>query len=106
VEDASPVYSPFGDRIAFGRKALEQDKWTPGRQLWVMRADGSDARALTNDPLYNHSAFVWSPDGTLIVYVRFDVTDPASTPEIWMMSADGVSSQKLVAGGYLPQWLP
>ena len=106
VEDASPVYSPLGDRLAFGRKALEQDKWTPGRQLWVMHADGSDARALTNDPFYNHSAFVWSPDGALIVYVRFDVTDAASTPEIWMMSADGASAQKLVTGGYLPQWLP
>lgn len=106
VEDASPVYSPSGDRLAFGRKALEQDKWTPGRQLWVMRADGSDARALTNDPLYNHSGFVWSPDGALIVYVRFDVTDAAGTPEIWMMSADGASAQKLVAGGYLPHWLP
>jgi TolB protein len=105
VEDASPVFSPTGEWIAFARKALEQDKWTPGRQLWVMRADGSDARALTNDPLYNHSGFVWSSDGQLIVFVRFDVTDPASIAEIWMVGANGTAAQKLVSG-YLPEWLP
>jgi TolB protein len=106
VEDASPVFSAAGDWIAFARKALEQDRWTPGRQLWLMRADGSDARALTHDPLYNHSGFVWSADGQLIVYVRFDVTDPASTTEIWMIGTDGAAAQQLVSGGYLPEWLP
>jgi len=106
VEDAAPVYSPAGDRLAFARKALEQESWTPGRQLWVMRADGSNARALTDDPLYNHSGFVWSPDGGLMVYVRFDATDPASTTEIWMMTADGSGAQQLAAGGYSPKWLP
>jgi Tol biopolymer transport system component len=106
VEDAAAVYSPFGDWLAFGRKSLEQDKWTPGRQLWLMRSDGSDAQALTNDPLYNHSHFVWSPDGKLIVYVRFDVSDPASTTEIWSVSANGAGAMKLVTGGYLPAWLP
>ena len=85
---------------------MEQEAWTPGRQLWLMRADGWEARALTNDPLYNHSVFVWSPDGTLIVYVRFDVTDPASTTEIWTISANEAGAQKLVEGGYLPAWLP
>ncbi|HKZ69844.1 MAG TPA: hypothetical protein VJ020_07180, partial [Anaerolineales bacterium] len=106
VEDAAPAFSPFGEWLAFGRKSLEQDKWTPGRQLWLMRSDGSDAQALTNDPLYNHSHFVWSPDGKLIVYVRFDVSDPASTTEIWSVSANGAGAMKLVTGGYLPAWLP
>ena len=106
VEDAAPVYSPFGDWIVFGRKNIEQDKWTPGKQLWLMRSDGSAARALSNDPLFNHSHFVWSPEGALIVYVRFDVTAPASVTEIWSVNANGTNAQKLVTGGYLPQWLP
>jgi Tol biopolymer transport system component len=106
VEDAAPVYSPFGEWIVFGRKDIQQDKWTPGKQLWLMRADGSEPRPLTNDPLFNHSHFVWNPDGTSIVYVRFDVTDPASITEIWSVSANGANAQKLVTGGYLPQWLP
>jgi hypothetical protein len=42
----------------------------------------------------------------MIVYVRFDVTDPASTTEIWMIGTDGAAAQQLVSGGYLPEWLP
>ncbi|HLF01245.1 MAG TPA: hypothetical protein VI547_04675, partial [Anaerolineales bacterium] len=106
VEDAGPTYSPSGEWIAFGRKNLDQEQWTPGRQLWLMRADGGEARALTNDSLYNHSNFLWSPDGTVIVYVRFDVTDPASTTELWSISAAGAEAQLLAMGGYLPEWLP
>jgi Tol biopolymer transport system component len=106
VEDANAVYSADGQWLAFGRKKLEQDLWTPGRQLWVMPVNGSPARALTNDPLYNHSNFVWSPDGEEIVYVRFDVTDPASTTEVWTIGVDGLNPQKLATGGFLPMWLP
>jgi Tol biopolymer transport system component len=106
VEDANAVYSPDGKWLAFGRKLLEQDLWTPGRQLWLMPVNGGAAQALTNDPLYNHSNFVWSPDGDEVMYVRFDVTDPASTTEIWIIGADGLNPQKLVTGGFLPVWLP
>lgn len=106
VEDASPVYSPSGEWLAFGRKALNEEQWTPGRQLWVMRADGSDARRLTAEPDWNHSAFVWSPDGSRLVYMRFHVTDPASPAEIWTIAADGSDARPLVVGGYLPEWLP
>ncbi len=106
VEDGSPEYSPDGGWIAFGRKALAQELWTPGRQLWLMRADGSEAHPLTDDSFYNHSAFVWSPDGASIVFMRFDVTDPSSPPEIWMIDKDGANARKLISAGYLPAWLP
>lgn len=106
VEDASPVYSPSGGWLAFGRKLLAQDQWTPGKQLWLMRADGSEAHVLSNEPLRNYSAFVWSPDEKQLVYMRFDVTDPSSLPELWVVNADGSNPRLLVAGGYLPEWLP
>ena len=106
VEDASPAYSPSGAWLAFGRKKLEQEAWTPGKQLWLMRADGSDARPLTDEPFYNHSAFVWSPDETLLVYMRFNVADPSNPPELWVMNADGTNPRLLATGGYLPEWMP
>ena len=105
VEDASPVYSPSGDWLAFGRKGLDAARWTPGRQLWLMRADGSDARALTAEPFYNHSAFAWRPDGQAIVYMRFNAADLSQPAEIWMINSDGTGARRLV-NGYLPKWLP
>jgi len=106
VEDASPVYSPDGEWLAFARKGLAPGQWTPGRQLWLMRADGSDARPLTNEPLYHHSAFVWSPDGRTLIYMRHNAATPGLPAEIWTVNSDGAGARKLVEGGYLPEWMP
>jgi Tol biopolymer transport system component len=105
VEDASPTYSPSGDWLAFARKSLVSDQWTPGRQLWLMRPDGSEAHPLTTAPLYNHSAFIWSADGTELAYMRFNAADPATPAEIWTIPLSGNGAHKLVSG-YLPEWLP
>jgi TolB protein len=106
VEDASPVYSPSGEWLAFARKGLDAAQWTPGRQLWLMRADGADARPLTNEPFYHHSAFVWSPDGRRIVFMRNNAVTPGLPAEIWTIEASGAGARKLVEGSYLPRWMP
>ncbi|MCU0485503.1 MAG: Ig-like domain-containing protein [Anaerolineales bacterium] len=106
LEDARPVYSPDGSRIAFARKYLDLARWTPGRQLWVISADGSEARALTNEPLYTHYDFAWSPDGEQIAYVRFHQTVFTLPPELWVIGVDGSAPLQLVIGGYAPQWAP
>ncbi|MGH2523354.1 MAG: hypothetical protein ACRDH2_12695, partial [Anaerolineales bacterium] len=104
ADDASPAYSPSGEWIAFGRRGLAPDQWTPGRQLWLMRADGSEARPLTTEPLYNHSAFEWSLDGAELVYMRVNTTAPPA--EIWAIKADGTGARRLIEAGYLPEWVP
>ena len=62
IEDASPVYSPNGLWIAFTRKYIEGARWSLGRQLWLMRSDGTGARQITQEPEYNHFAIAWNPD--------------------------------------------
>ncbi len=106
VEDAAPVFSPDGQWIAFARKHLEGDLWTLGRQLWIMRADGSGARALTDEPDYNHSAIAWSADSASLVYMRFNQGDFTQASEIWVSGLEEGQGRRLVVGGYLPQWVP
>jgi Tol biopolymer transport system component len=113
VDDASPAFSPNGAWLAFGRKLQLQAQWTPGRQLWLMRPDGSEVHALTDDPLYNHSAFTWSPDGQLLAYMRFNTGDIETPAEIWLTGVDsagqagaGEAGPRRLAQGYLPEWLP
>jgi Tol biopolymer transport system component len=60
--DQQPEWSPDGKRIAFSR-----DTGDAG-QIWVMRADGSDAGAITADPDGGATCPTWSPDGTRIAY--------------------------------------
>lgn len=106
LEDASPAFSPDGSTLAFARKYLDVSRWTPGRQLWLMRADGSGARALTQEPFYNHYQFAWSPTGDRLAFVRFNQTELTEPPEIWMVDPVTASSNRLVVGGYAPQWIP
>jgi Tol biopolymer transport system component len=106
IEDATPVFSPGGTRIAFGRKYLDGDNWTPGRQLWLMNADGSGAHPLTDDPAYNHTAFAWSPDEERLAFVRYNQATLIDPPELWLVDADGANPLRLMIGGYAPQWIP
>lgn len=106
VEDTSPAFSPDGKTLAFGRKFLDLTRWTPGRQLWLMDTDGSQGRAVTNDPYYNHYDIVWSPDGARLAYVRFNKNSLIDPPELWLMNADGSGATRLITGGYSPQWIP
>ena len=105
VEDAFAAISPDGQWIAFARKYLDE-RWTPGRQLWIMGTDGNQAAARTSKPDYHHSAFAWSPDSTQIAYMRFNQTDPSQSPEIWVLDLERETSRLLLKGGYLPQWIP
>ncbi len=106
LEDTGAVFSPDGSQLAFARKYLDTTRWTPGRQLWLMRADGGGAHPLTDAPHYNHSTFAWSPDGSQLAYKRFNQTALIEPPELWLINADGSDPVLLVTGGYDPQWIP
>jgi TolB protein len=82
--------SPDGKRIAF-MSTRNGEKY----QIYVMKADGSDIRKLTNDSAVSFCNPVWSIDGKRIVYYS-DKGDRKD--QIWMMNADG-SNQTLLTKG-------
>lgn len=106
LEDTSPAYSPDGTALAFARKYLDVTRWTPGRQIWLMNADGSGARPLTQDPYFNHFNLVWDPEGNQIAYVRFDETEQIAQPEIWLLDLKSGFYRQLIVGGFSPRWVP
>jgi len=91
-------YSPDGRRIAY---CLTEG---PDTHIWVMNADGTNARRLTRDPTIDVSP-AWSPDGTHIVFT----SDRAGTPQLYVMGADGSGVRRLTfQGNYnqTPDWSP
>ena len=106
LEDVTPAYSPDGRQIAFGRKYLDNERWTPGSQFWLINADGSNPHQITDNPDFNYADFSWHPNGQYLTFVRHQQTNLSDPPEIWTMPANGSDAIRLVIDGYEPQWIP
>jgi TolB protein len=93
-----PAWSPDGTRIAF---ASNRDG---NMELYIMNADGSNVRRLTNHPAADVVP-TWSPTGTQIAFT----SDRAGTPQIYIVGADGLNLRRLTTGeSYAdrPTWSP
>ena len=79
-----PRFSPDGSRIAFISDRGGADN------LWVMHADGSDRRAITEEKMdLVHNPW-WSPDGDYILAKKgFTSTRSVAAGEIWMFHVGG-----------------
>jgi Tol biopolymer transport system component len=106
VEDASPSFSSDGRWVAFTRKFLDAQRWTPGRQLWLMNSERTTVQRLSDDPGATFSSLAWSPDSQRLAYMRRDVADLSRPSEIWWVDVISGVAVKVVEGGYLPQWIP
>ncbi|MGW8267378.1 MAG: prolyl oligopeptidase family serine peptidase [Longimicrobiales bacterium] len=65
---ADPTISPDGSRIAYVRSSNDIQRDGARTDLWVLRADGTDHRALTTSG--RAGSPVWSPDGGRLLYVE------------------------------------
>jgi TolB protein len=86
VENTGIAWSLDGKRLLYSAQ-------TDGNiELYVMNADGSDARRLTNTPNAAEYEPTWSPDGRQIAYTA-DLGN--SNTDIFMMDADGQNARNL-----------
>jgi dipeptidyl aminopeptidase/acylaminoacyl peptidase len=73
-------YSPDGKQIAFIKVPDTQTPFTVG-ELWVMDADGSHARKLSQADAGHGYAANWSPDGEWIAFVKRENVEDESADQ-------------------------
>ena len=113
--DAEASYSPDGQWIVFSsmrdaynrtltaseQKQLEIDP-SYFAEIYIMRADGSDQRRLTDAIGYDGGPF-FSPDGTRIVWRRFDAQGLIA--DVRTMKPDGTDVRQITNFGAM-SWAP
>ena len=87
-DDETPVFSPDGKRILFSFFINKNDD----SEVWVMNADGSSQKNLSNNPNTDFHP-TWSPDGKTILFNSN--RDDTSGFALFTMSPDG-SNQKRI----------
>jgi Tol biopolymer transport system component len=113
--DAEGSYSPDGQWIVFSsmrdaynrtlsdaeKKQLETDP-SYFAEIYIMKADGSDQRRLTNAVGYDGGPF-FTHDGSRIVWRRFDTTGLIA--DVWTMKPDGSDQRQITDFGAM-SWAP
>lgn len=90
--DMQPRFSPDGKWIAF-----TSDR-AGGDNLWIMKADGSDAKAVTAEDFRLLNSPVWHPNGEYLAGRKhFTKTRSLGSGEIWLYHRSGGSGVQLVA---------
>ena len=96
----SPAWSPDGAWIAY---IESQDEFS---HVWVMDADGNEARQLTFGNFWERT-LTWSPDGTHIAVGR--IVDAETRYDIYMVPLDGGAEERVTDNPYDdmdPSWTP
>lgn len=83
--EADPEWSPNGRQIVFAAG-------TPG-DLFVIDADGSNQRRLTDTPTSADASPDWSPAGELIAWISHDTI--SDRRDVWIMKRDGTSRRNV-----------
>ena len=86
---SKPKFSPDGNIISF----YAQPQIGLPSVIWMIKLDGTDLRQLTEGI---DLSFDWSPDGSQIVFLRWNPNEPIEgNGQLWVVNTDGTNLRQL-----------
>jgi dipeptidyl aminopeptidase/acylaminoacyl peptidase len=85
--DMGPGWSPDGQEIAFN--STRSGNW----DVWILTAQGGEARPLTDDPADDFAGSGWSPDGRQIAVA----STRTGNQDIWVAPSEGGEPRQLTS---------
>lgn len=105
VEDGFAAWSPDGSQMVITRRHLDE-RFTSGKQLYLMDIESGDITPLVVDAAYIHAAPTWDAAGQRIVFQRFSLIMEGARPEIWMLDLPTGMLTLIAQNAFLPAWVP
>lgn len=104
VQGECSVWSPDGARIMFCSNGVNRGTGVDNWDVFVMSADGSNAKRLTRDPAQDYPG-AWSPDGKEIMFA----SNRNGSFDVYLIDADGTNVRRITTdsgGEAVDAWLP
>jgi len=96
------TWSPDGRQIVCQSGVVPASGFTGPVHLWIVNADGTGRRPLTDDEAYDEGEVgrcLWTPDGETIVFSRYHRETEQTS--IWRIQPDGSDLRKLADDSWL-----
>ena len=90
---SDPRMSPDGERVLFSRSELDWDENERITSLWIVNADGTDARRFTGED--GDSGARWSPDGRWVAFLRSSGDGEERRRQVFLIRTDGGEARAL-----------
>jgi len=88
----NPTFSPDGKKIAFTVKEDTLEKGKSNTEVYVMNADGSGIKKLTDNPAADTKPH-WSPDGKSLLFI----STRKDGSQAWLVPAEGGEAKQLTS---------
>lgn len=105
VDDGEGSWSPDGRQLVVTRRYLD-NRFTSGRQIYLLNPDTGAAQPLVVDPAYYQANVSWDSTGQRIIFQRYPLQQDGAHPSVWMYDLVTHDLRQVADNAMLPQWIP